>query len=110
MKKHLSASLGFVLLAGIMAVSLPQTGHSSFAAADKDVRVINALAEAIPVAIQGTPGVNIANSPIVQAQQNGLWNVGVTGTVGVGNTEAAPLYIRDVGRPTSRPFLKEVTL
>ncbi len=110
-KRYISATLGFVLLASVLAFSLPQTGHSSMAAPpDKDVRVVNTAAEAIPVEVKGTPGVNIVNDPTVQAQQSGPWSVDVNGVVGVGNTETTPLYVRDVDRPTARPFLKEVTL
>ena len=35
------------------------------AAADRDVRVINTPAQSVPVAVQGTPTVNIGNSPSV---------------------------------------------
>ncbi len=110
-KRYVSATLGFVLLAAIMAFSLPQTGHSSFAAPpDKDVRVVNTAAEPVPVHIQGAPNVNVMNNPIVRAQQNGPWNVGVSGGVSVENSETVPLYIRDVDRPTARPFMREVVL
>ncbi|CAN5262502.1 hypothetical protein BH20ACI2_BH20ACI2_25160 [soil metagenome] len=91
-KNYLSATPGFVLLASIMAFSLPQTGHSSAMAGDKDVRVINTAAEAVPVAIQGPPGVSIANSP----------------TVTVGNSGSNPVIIRDADRPTAQPFQYEI--
>ncbi len=35
------------------------------------------------VAITGTPNVNVANTPMVNAQQSGAWNVGINGTPNV---------------------------
>lgn len=95
-KSYLSATLGLVMLASIIAFSLPQTGHSSAAAAagEKDVRVVNTAAEAVPVAILGTPGVNITNSPTVQ----------------VGNGTSNPVMVRDVDRHAREPFQFEVAV
>lgn len=116
-KRYLSATLGFVLLAGIMGFSLPQTGHSSgSAAADKDVLVINTPSQPVPVVLQGVPAVG--------ARQSGPWNVGISGTtnvtgtvaisgtptVEVGNSELTPVFVRDIDRPTARPFTREVEL
>jgi hypothetical protein len=102
LKHYTAASLGLILFVSVIALSVPQSGHSALTPPDKDVRVINTATEAVPVTIQGTPS--------VQAQQSGPWNVGVSGSVQVGNSEAAPIYVRDVDRPTARPFLKEITL
>jgi len=54
--------------------------------------------------------VNVVNSPVVQAQQSGAWNVGLTGspTVQVGNSATNPVLIRDVDRPTAQPFQQVV--
>jgi len=97
LKHYLTASIGLILFVSVIALSLPQNGHSNIAV-DKDVRVINTPAEAVPVAVQ--------NSPTVKAQQDGAWNVGITGTptVQVGNSETTPVLIRDVDRPTAQPF------
>lgn len=102
-KHYISASLGLILFVSVVALSIPQTGHSSATAAappDKDVRVINTETEAVPV--RGT----------VRARQQGDWTVGIVGTptVEVGNTEAAPVLTRDVDRPTAQPFKAEVVL
>jgi hypothetical protein len=77
-------SVGFTLLVGIAALSIPTSTH----AADKsEVRVINTTAEAVPVAVQGTTQ--------------------VTGTVTVANQPAPPakpepIQIRLEGRPVTQ--------
>ena len=111
LKHYLTASLGLILFVSAIAFSLPQTGHSSLPP-DKDVKVINTSAEAIPVVAQGTTNVAVQNVPTVKAQQNGAWNVAIAGTptVEVGNNTANPVFVRDVDRPTAQPFLKEVTV
>jgi hypothetical protein len=105
LKHYLAASIGLILFVSVIALSLPQTGHSTVAA-DKDVRVINDTSEPVPVAVQGTPTVN--------AKQSGAWSVGINGTptVEVGNAAADPVFVRDVDRPTAQPFQyeAEVTL
>lgn len=110
LKHYLTASLGLILFVSVVALSLPQTGHSNSAVADKDVRVINTAAEPVPVIAQGTTNiagnVSIANTPTVNSKQSGAWNVGITGTptVEVGNEASNPVLTRDVDRPTAQPF------
>lgn len=109
LKHYLTASIGLILFVSVIALSLPQTGHSNIAS-DKDVRVINTPAEAIPVIAQGTTNVAVQNVPTVKAQQNGAWNVGITGTPTVQLDDSAtnPVFVRDVDRPTAQPFQQEV--
>jgi hypothetical protein len=57
MKVHVA-----VLAVALMFVAAV-TGYG--APADKDVRVINTPAEAVPVAVQGTANVNVTNTPTV---------------------------------------------
>lgn len=106
LKNYLAASVGVLLFVSVIALSIPQTGHSAAAALapDKDVRVINDTSEPVPVAVQGTPTVN--------AKQSGAWAVGINGTptVEVGNAAANPVFVRDVDRPTAQPFQREVTV
>ena len=115
LKNYLLSSAGLLLFISVIALSVPQTGHSSMAT-DKDVRVINRPTEAVPVAVQGTTNVagnvSISNVPTVEARQNGAWNVGITGTptVQVGNSETTPVFVRDVDRPTDQPFQQEVVV
>lgn len=103
LKHYLTASLGLILFVSVIAFSLPQTGHSSIAP-DKDVRVINTLEEAVPITVQ--------NTPTVKAQQNGAWNVGITGTptVKLDDSAANPVFVRDVDRPTAQPFQYEAVV
>jgi hypothetical protein len=103
-KHYAAASLGLVLFVSVIALSLPQVGHSALTPPDKDVRVINTATEAVPVSVQGTP--------TVKAVQQGPWNVAIAGTpaVSVSNSEGNPLSIRDVDRPTAQPFQYEVDL
>lgn len=101
-KHYTSASIGLILFVTVIALSLPQSGHSAFTPPDKDVRVINTASQAVPVVVQGP----------VAAQQHGSWNVGIAGTpnVQVGNPAANPVLIRDVDRPTAQPFHEEAVL
>lgn len=105
-RHYLTAAAGFILFAVVVGLSLAQNGQSSMAADSKDVRVVNSTAEAVPVAVQGTTSVNIANAPTVDARQNGAWNVGIAGvpTVSVGNNGANPVLVRNVDRPEAQPF------
>lgn len=109
LKHYLTASIGLILFVSVIALSLPQTGHSNIAS-DKDVRVINTPAEPIPVVAQGTTNVAVQNVPTVNAQQSGAWNVGITGTPTVQLDDSAtnPVFVRDVDRPTAQPFQYEV--
>ena len=58
-----------------------------------------------PVTVENTPNVNIANTPAVQAQQNGNWNVSINGTPGV-TIQNGPLNPVPVTTPSSprQPF------
>ncbi|MGH9795175.1 MAG: hypothetical protein ACRD5G_10405 [Candidatus Acidiferrales bacterium] len=49
-----------------------------------------------PVTAQNPKPVEVVNSPMVQAQQSGSWNVGINGSVNLGNTAANPVPVRDV--------------
>ena len=55
-----------------------------------------ALAPSRPVTAESPKPVEVVNSPIVQAQQSGSWNVGLNGPINVGNTAASPIPVRDV--------------
>ncbi|MDQ3749632.1 MAG: hypothetical protein M3367_11590 [Acidobacteriota bacterium] len=105
LKHYLTASIGLILFVSVIALSLPQNGHSNIAA-DKDVRVINTSDEPVPVVAQGTTNVAVQNTPTVNARQNGAWNVGITGTPTVQLDDSAtnPVFVRDVDRPTAQPF------
>ncbi len=102
LRNYASASVGLVLLVTVIALSVPQTGHSALTPPDKDVRVINTNAEAIPVDVRG----------VVKAKQEGAWNVSIAGTptVQVGNAAADPVLTRDVDRATAQPFHEETVL
>lgn len=109
LKHYLTASIGLILFVSVIALSLPQNGHSNFAP-DKDVRVINTTAEPIPVVAQGTTNVAVQNTPTVNAKQSGVWNVGIAGTptVEVGNAAANPVFVRDVNDKPQTPYQAEV--
>ena len=111
LKNYLVASIGVLLFVSVIALSIPQTGHSAIEA-DKDVRVINSTTEPVPVVAQGTTNVAVTNMPTVNAKQSGTWNVGITGTpsVQVGNAATNPVLTRDVDRPTAQPFQYEAVL
>ena len=115
LKHYLTASIGLILFVSVIALSLPQRGHANFAP-DKDVKVINTPAEAVPVVAQGTTNVagsvNVANTPTVNAKQSGAWNVAITGTptVEIDNAAGNAITIRDVDRPTAQPFQYEAVV
>ena|SRR5215510_6507653 len=98
-KKSLMALIGLVSLVAITTVIAPHLGYGSSAAT------------AAPTS--QAQNVNVVNTPSVNAQQNGTWNVGITGTpvvalaapnniVKIGNTD--PLPVRDVDNPARQPF------
>jgi len=98
--------LGIAILIGSIALSEASGLHGASADSEKDVVVVNTTANPVPVNTQGTT--NIAG--LVQAQQNGAWNVGLTGTptVRVGNTTNAPVLVRDVDSPGRGAFQLEL--
>jgi hypothetical protein len=112
-KGYILTAIGVVIVCCGFVLSVPNTGHSA-PPTDKDVRVINTPTEAVPTRAQGTTNVagavSITNTPTVNAQQSGAWNVGLTGspTVQVGNDAANPVLVRDVDRPTAQPFEQQV--
>lgn len=80
--------------------------------------LIGLVGAVIPTTTQGQGGVNskdvnVVNTPTVQAQQSGAWNVGIAGTptvnlannssVQLGNTASNPALVRDVDN-SSRQF------
>ena len=94
-RNYLFAALGFMILVGSLALS--GSPASQAAPPDKDVVVVNTSAHPVPVQVQGTPNVNIANMPAVgiDASRN---------TVQVGNTTSSPVLVRDVDNPARQPF------
>jgi hypothetical protein len=89
-------ALGLAVLALSLALAAP--GHGATPPGDRDVRVVNTAAEAVPVA----GGVSITNSPAVTVQN--------TANVLVTNAEAAPVLARDVDRPSRQPFSRRVSM
>lgn len=87
-KKTLIAFVGLIALTAFIASSSTATSKDGATTAD----------------------VNVVNSPVVQAQQSGSWNVGLAGspTVQVGNLATNPVLIRDVDRPTAQPFQQNI--
>jgi hypothetical protein len=64
----------------------------------QNVTVVNGTSNPVPTTLQGTPNVNVSNTPTVnlsssantvQSQQSGTWNVGVIGTPIVGLSTSA---------------------
>lgn len=92
-KNTLIAFFGLMMIIALVSAVVPTTSLGSGGAAigpDKDV--------------------NVVNTPTVQAQQNGVWNVGINGTptVQVGNSSLSPVLMRDVDRATAQPFEQEL--
>lgn len=73
LKRYALAAAAIAMLVGAIALFQPAVSHGD---STKDVRVINTPAEPVPVSLQGTVGI----SGTVQAQQSGVWNVGINGT------------------------------
>jgi hypothetical protein len=75
--------------------------------------IIGLVGAIIPTTTQGqgsgtSKDVNVVNSPTVQSQQSGAWNVGITGTptVNVESTTANPVWVRDVN-DARQPYLSQ---
>ncbi len=75
--------------------------------------LVGLIGAVVPTTTQGQGGgsskdVNVVNSPTVQAQQSGAWNVGIAGTptVNIGSTTANPVWVRDVN-DARQPYLSQ---
>ena len=114
-KKSLIALIGLLALMTIVTVVMPHTGYGS-----------SGMGSNAPNA--QTQNVNVVNTPTVNAQQSGTWNVSINGTPVVGldaanntvkfdavnNTvkidPAAPVPMRDVDNPARHPFVAACTI
>ena len=69
-----------------------------------NVKVANTSADPVPTQAQGTTTV----AGTVQAQQSGIWDVGITGTptFQIGNQTGNPVPSRDVDNPATQPFVE----
>jgi len=108
-KKSLIALTGALTLVAIVTVAVPHIGRGA-----------SGTSNSAPTS--QTQNVNVVNTPSVNAQQSGTWNVGITGTPVVGldagnntvkfdavnNTVKIdpnnPLSVRDVDNPAWHPF------
>src|SRR5215510_10186376 len=99
-KRSLTALTGVVILVGIATITRPLTGRGA-----------SGTGSSAPTS--QTQNVNVVNTPTVNAQQSGTWNVGINGTPVVGldagnNTvkidSSIPASVRDVDNPARQPF------
>src|SRR5262245_42668398 len=102
-KSYIFAAIGFavlVVLAGAVG------SKASPPATAQDVKVVNTAASPVPTQAQGTT--NIAGS--VEAQQSGIWNVGIAGTptIQVGNSQAQPIPVLDTLQAAREPVMIEL--
>ena len=58
----------------------------------------------LDVIVRNTPDVNVVNNPLVSALQSGPWNMGINGSVNIGNSATSPVPTRDVDNPARQPF------
>jgi len=82
-KKYLNSFGLTTILIGLLVLSSDRQvlGQGNEPAGPtKPVVVVNTPANPVPVTGTITGGVNITNTPTVNAQQSGLWNVGILGT------------------------------
>jgi hypothetical protein len=114
-KKSLIALIGVLTLVGIVTVTVPHIGRGASGTGSN-------------APTTQTQNVNVVNTPNVNAQQSGTWNVGINGTPVVGldagnntvkfdavnNTvkidSATPILIRDVDNPARQPFQTSMSL
>src|SRR5262249_3830823 len=109
-KRSMTALIGVLILVGIATIARPHTGRGA--------------SGTTAAASTQTQNVNVVNTPTVNAQQSGVWNVGINGTppVAVSNFPATtnvaidssantvkidtanPLPVRDVDNPARQPF------
>ena len=114
-KKSLIALIGVLTLVGIVTVTVPHIGRGASGTGSN-------------APTSQTQNVNVVNTPTVNAQQSGVWNVGISGTPAVivsnfpATTNAAidpsantvkidtsdPVAVRDVDNPARQPFRKSV--
>lgn len=107
-KGIMSVLLGLGILAVSLALSTPRTALSQGAGGGKDVRVVNAPAEAVPVQLQPGATVGIAGTPAVSI----AGPVALAGTtpVQVQNPAATPVYVQVVKAPARKPWQASVNL
>jgi len=130
--KHIARLMLLTLSVGVVAVvlsSLPR--HTAAAASDPP------SPPSLPVKVTNTPlpvtgSVNAAVTGTVAATQSGTWNVGINGTVpvsgtvavsslpavtvsgltsvGITNTSATPVFVRDTDNPAKQPFVSSCSI
>ena len=100
-------SLGMALVAGALILFAPEAGFSQGAepvGPTKPVKIVNTEAEPVPIkgSVAVTGSVNLA--PGTKVGIEGTANVRlVDNTVIVGNSEAAPVQVRDINRKLTMP-------
>jgi hypothetical protein len=112
-KKSLIALTGVLTLVAIFTVAVPHIGRGASGTGNN-------------APTSQTQNVNVVNTPTINAQQSGTWNVGINGTPVVGldagnntvkfdavnNTVKVdptnPLSVRDMDNPARQPFRKSV--
>ena len=92
-----AAAAGAALVALLLAVPLQA------AQPPQEVKVINTPAEAVPVAVQGTPSVTVLGTTSVAVQGTPSVTVQGTPSVTVGNTLSQPVPTRSVDNPARQP-------
>lgn len=112
-KNSLVAFGGLSLLIGAIALVTPrptQGQGGDTVGPTKPVKVVNTPAEPVPVTGSITGSVNVVNTPAVNAQQSGEWNVGIVGTPTVGLSPSAntvkidPSSALPVNNSANQPF------
>jgi len=105
-KKSLIAVIGLVALVTIATVTTPHLSYGS-----------SGPTAAAPSS--QTQNVNVVNTPTVNAQQSGIWNVGISGTpmVGIDNAhntvtvdDSSPISVREMNTPAFQPYQVAATL
>src|SRR5215813_8954976 len=105
-KNYLLATTGFVIFTLTVALinggraegsgtlsNTPGSAPTPTSTGSAPVTVLNTTSNPVPTSVQGTTtisgNVNVSNTPTVNAQQNGLWSVGILGTPTFGLSPAA---------------------
>lgn len=105
-KNYLLATTGFVIFTLTVALinggraegsgtlsNTPGSAPTPTSTGSAPVTVLNTTSNPVPTSVQGTTtisgNVNVSNTPTVNAQQNGLWSVGILGTPTFGLSPSA---------------------
>ena len=93
----LAGALSLMLAGGLAVTASPAIAQGGNPKPPQDVRVVNTTTDSVPVAVQGTPTVNVGTVTTLPAVQ-----IDGTASVSVSNTSPIPVTFESAREPIDR--------